>query len=99
MTRHNEAAVRESRSLEANLWGSALVFSSLSLVSRGPAVQSLAERFEHVTVVLYLLGWIGPAAALVLCAVRAKRPWNGAIVPVAVHAVLGLLYWLVLGWT
>ncbi|MET9418878.1 hypothetical protein ABZY03_32760 [Streptomyces klenkii] len=48
--------------------------------------------------VLYVLGWAGPAIALALCAVQQRRPWNGAIVPVTVHAASGLLYGVGMGW-
>ncbi|MFC4517342.1 hypothetical protein [Streptomyces ehimensis] len=85
--------------MEANLWGSAMVFSSLCMLTRIGTPPHLADRIGHVTVALYLLGWVGPAAALALCAVRAKRPWIGAIIPVSLHAALGVLYGLAIWWT
>ncbi|MEW2029687.1 hypothetical protein AB0901_04050 [Streptomyces roseifaciens] len=98
MTRQDEVVVRGARSVEANLWGAALVFSCLCLVTRLGAVSNLTDRFQHITVIFYLLGWVGPAAALLMCAVRARKPWAGAVVPVVVHVVSGLMYWLVFGW-
>ncbi|MEU3754127.1 hypothetical protein AB0H17_15390 [Streptomyces olivoreticuli] len=86
------------KSPEANLWSSALVFSCLCLLSRVGRVSNLFDRFDGITVLLYVLGWVGPALALALCAVRRRRPWNGAVVPVTVHAVSGLLYGLGIGW-
>ncbi|MFI1800903.1 hypothetical protein ACH427_26610 [Streptomyces sp. NPDC020379] len=97
MTGHDDAtAVPGPKSLEANLWGSAVVFSFLCLVSRRAA--RFLDILDGVTVLVYVLGWVGPALALALCAWRRRKPWNGALVPVAVHAAVGLLYGVGIGW-
>ncbi|RLV10164.1 hypothetical protein CTZ27_02745 [Streptomyces griseocarneus] len=98
MTHHDGSTVHGPKSLEANLWGSALVFSCLCLLSRVGRTASLLDRFDGITVILYVLGWAGPAVALALCAARRHKPWNGAIVPVTVHAASGLLYGAGIGW-
>ncbi|KNB51516.1 hypothetical protein AC230_14110 [Streptomyces caatingaensis] len=90
--------MRGPRDVEANLWGSALVFSCLCLLSRVGRTAKLVDHIDGITVILYVLGWVGPALALALCAARKRRPWNGAVVPVTVHAASGLLYGAGIGW-
>ncbi|MEV6673939.1 hypothetical protein [Streptomyces sp. NPDC051162] len=99
MTGHDGTmAVPGPKSVEANLWGSTLVFSFLCLLSRVGRASQLFDRVDGITVILYVLGWVGPVLALALCAARRRKPWNGAVVPVAVHAASGLLYGVGIGW-
>ncbi|MFF4527824.1 hypothetical protein ACFY1P_01005 [Streptomyces sp. NPDC001407] len=86
------------KSVEANLWGSTLFFSFLCLLSLGGRASWLSDRIDGAAVILYVLGWTGPVLALALCAWRRRKPWNGALVPVAVHVALGLLYGFFIGW-
>ncbi|MFB8235660.1 hypothetical protein ACFC58_03830 [Kitasatospora purpeofusca] len=83
---------------ERQLWGSTLVFTALCLAARlglgseTGVLARLRERHEHSAEFFYAVGWIGPAAALLLCLWHRRVPWSGAIVPVVVHSILGL-YW------
>ncbi|MGK5640438.1 hypothetical protein ACSNOK_19300 [Streptomyces sp. URMC 126] len=99
MTHRTEPADTGRKSPEANLWSSALVFSCLCLLSRVGRTAELLDAFDGITVVFYALGWAGPAIALVRCALRRRKPWSGAVVPVTVHTAMGLVLWTLLGWT
>ncbi len=92
MTDSRVGTAHGTKSVEANLWGSALVFSCLCLLSRVGRTAALFDWLDNITVVLYLLGWVGPIAALGMCITTRRRPWPGAIVPIAVHIASGLVY-------
>ncbi len=97
MTNSRVSTAHGPKSVEANLWGSALVFSCLCLLSRVGRTAALFDWLDNSTVVLYLLGWVGPVAALAACIARRRKPWPGAVIPVAVHAASGLVY-ATIGW-
>lgn len=87
---------KKPRGLDPHLWSSTFYFAAIAwfiFLVWGPG-DAAWDRLSLAAWISYWAGWTGPVIALLRAIVKHKPIWNGAVIPVAIHAVLGVIFLL-----
>lgn len=81
---------------EPHLWASTFYFAAVAwfvFLAWGPGDAAWGRR-SLTAWIIYWAGWAGPVIALLRSIIKHTPLWSGAVVPVLVHALLGVIFFL-----